>query len=141
MDCELVMEQSVTEVAEQSRIEKIGEKQRKNSDIIAQTPLSQKTSMSNRGCHACRCKYMECSLPSLSGRITNTVVVSAITPYQLVRLFTTPIILVDSIETTAMVNSGAMGNFIHPQFVKEHKLVTKTCTPLIVNDVNCDKMA
>ena len=37
---------------------------------------------------------------------------------------------------TAMVNSGAMGNFIHPQFVKEHELVSKTCTPLVVNDVN-----
>ena len=35
-----------------------------------------------------------------------------------------------------MVNSGAMGNFIHPQFVKEHKLVTKTHTPLVVNNVN-----
>ena len=66
----------------------------------------------------------------------NTVVVSAITPYQLVRLLTTPITLADSIKTTAMVDSGAMGNFIHPQFVKEHKLVTKNCTPLIVNDVN-----
>ena len=59
-----------------------------------------------------------------------------ITPYQLVRLLTTLITLVDSIKTTAMVNSGAMGNFIHPQFVKEHKLVTKNCTPLIVNDMN-----
>ena len=66
----------------------------------------------------------------------NTVVVSAITPYQLARLLTTPITLVDSIKMTAMVNSGAMGNFIHPQFVKEHKLVTKNHTPLIVNDVN-----
>ena len=37
---------------------------------------------------------------------------------------------------TAMVNSGAMGNFIHPQFVKEHELVTKNRIPLIVNDVN-----
>ena len=35
-----------------------------------------------------------------------------------------------------MVDSGAMGNFIHPQFVKEHELVTKNHTPLIVNDVN-----
>ena len=35
-----------------------------------------------------------------------------------------------------MVDSGAMGNFIRPQFVKEHELVTKTHTPLIVNDVN-----
>ena len=66
----------------------------------------------------------------------NTVVVSAITPYQLVRLLTALITLVDSIKTTAMVNSGAMGNFIHPQFVKEHKLVTKNCIPLIVNDMN-----
>ena len=66
----------------------------------------------------------------------NTVVVSMITPYQLARLLTAPITLADSIKTTAMVNSGAMGNFIHPQFVKEHKLVTKNRTPLIVNDVN-----
>ena len=44
----------------------------------------------------------------------NTVVVSAITPYQLARLLTTLITLADSIQMTAMVNSGAMGNFIHP---------------------------
>ena len=44
----------------------------------------------------------------------NTVVVSTITPYQLVRLLTTLITLADSIKMTAMVNSGAMGNFIHP---------------------------
>ena len=44
----------------------------------------------------------------------NTVVVSTITPYQLVRLLTALITLVDSIQTTAMVDSGAMGNFIHP---------------------------
>ena len=69
-------------------------------------------------------------------KLQNTVVVSAITPYQLVRLLTALITLADSIQTTAMVDSGAMGNFIHPQFVKEHELVTKTCTPLIVNDVN-----
>ena len=66
----------------------------------------------------------------------NTVVVSVITPYQLARLLTALITLVDSIKTTAMVDSGAMGNFIHPRFVKEHKLVTKNRTPLIVNDVN-----
>ena len=66
----------------------------------------------------------------------NTVVVSAITPYQLARLLTAPITLVDSIKMTAMVNSGAMGNFIHPRFVKEHKLVTKNHIPLIMNDVN-----
>ena len=66
----------------------------------------------------------------------NTVVVSAITPYQLARLLTTLITLADSIKTTAMVNSGAMGNFIHPRFVKEHELVTKNRIPLIVNDVN-----
>ena len=66
----------------------------------------------------------------------NTVVVSTITPYQLVRLLTILITLVHSIKTTAMVDSGAMGKFIHPQFVKEHELVTKNCTPLIVNDVN-----
>ena len=40
----------------------------------------------------------------------NTVVVSAITPYQLARLLTTPITLADSTKTTAMVDSGAMGN-------------------------------
>ena len=69
-------------------------------------------------------------------KLQNTVVVSVITPYQLARLLTALITLVDSIQMTAMVDSGAMGNFIHPQFVKEHKLVTKTRTPLIVNDVN-----
>ena len=68
--------------------------------------------------------------------LQNTVVVSVITPYQLARLLTTLIILADSIKMTAMVDSGAMGNFIHPWFVKEHKLVTKNHTPLIVNDVN-----
>ena len=47
-------------------------------------------------------------------KLQNTVVVSAITPYQLARLLTTLITLVDSIQMTAMVNSGAMGNFIHP---------------------------
>ena len=36
----------------------------------------------------------------------NTVVVSAITPYQLARLLTTPITLADSIKTTAMVAQG-----------------------------------
>jgi hypothetical protein len=66
----------------------------------------------------------------------NTVIVSAITPYQLVRLLTAPITLADSIKTTAMVDSGAMGNFIHLRFVKLHELVTKACKPLIVNDVN-----
>ena len=69
-------------------------------------------------------------------KLQNTVVVSTITPYQLARLLTAPITLADSIQTTAMVNSGAMGNFIHPRFVKEHKLVTKTHTPLIVHNVN-----
>ena len=47
-------------------------------------------------------------------RPQNTVVVSAITPYQLARLLTTLITLADSIQTTTMVDSGAMGNFIHP---------------------------
>jgi hypothetical protein len=66
----------------------------------------------------------------------NTVIVSAITPYQLIRLLTAPITLADSIKMTAMVDSGAMGNFIHPRFIELHELVTKTCEPLIVNDVN-----
>ena len=47
-------------------------------------------------------------------KLQNTVVVSVITPYQLARLLTAPITLADSIKMTAMVNSGAMGNFIHP---------------------------
>ena len=29
-----------------------------------------------------------------------------------------------------------MGNFIHPRFISEHGLVTRGCTPLVVNDVN-----
>jgi hypothetical protein len=66
----------------------------------------------------------------------NTAIVSAITPYQLVRLLTTPITLADSIKTTAMVDSGAMGNFIHPRFIELHELVTKTQEPLLVNNVN-----
>jgi hypothetical protein len=66
----------------------------------------------------------------------NTAIVSAITLYQLVRLLTTPITLADSIKTTTMVDSGAMGNFIHPRFVELHELVTKTRKPLIVNDMN-----
>src|SRR5260221_6860052 len=51
----------------------------------------------------------------------NMIVVLAITPYQLVRLLTAPITLSDSIKMTAMVDSGTMGNFIHPRFVEEHK--------------------
>ena len=46
--------------------------------------------------------------------LQNTVVVSVITPYQLARLLTTLITLADTIQMTAMVDSGAMGNFIHP---------------------------
>ena len=68
--------------------------------------------------------------------LENTIVVYAITPYQLVRLLTTQITLVDSIKMTAMVDLGAMGNFIHPRFMSEHRLVTKDHTPLVVNDVN-----
>ena len=44
--------------------------------------------------------------------------------------------LADSIKTTAMVDSGAMGNFIHPRFIEEHALVTNEHNPLTVNDVN-----
>jgi hypothetical protein len=66
----------------------------------------------------------------------NTAIVSAITLYQLIRLLTTPITLVDSIKMTAMVDSRAMGNFIHLRFIELHKLVTKTHEPLIVNDMN-----
>jgi len=66
----------------------------------------------------------------------NTVLVSAVTPYQLVRHLTALITLADTIKTTAMVDSGAMGNFIHPRFVEQHALVTKSQNPLTVNDVN-----
>jgi hypothetical protein len=66
----------------------------------------------------------------------NTVVVSAITPYQLVRHLTALITLADTIKTTAMVDLGAMGNFIHPRFVDEHTLVTKPRNPLTINDIN-----
>jgi hypothetical protein len=41
----------------------------------------------------------------------NTAIISVITLYQLVRLLTTLITLADSIKTTAMVDSGAMGIF------------------------------
>ena len=68
--------------------------------------------------------------------LENIIVVSAIMPYQLVRLLTTLITLADSIKMTAMVDSGAMGNFIHPRFMSEHKLVTRDHAPLVVNDVN-----
>jgi len=76
----------------------------------------------------------ECSLDLSS---ENTVLVSAVTPYQLVRHLTAPIVLADTIKTTAMVDSGAMGNFIHPRFVELHTLVTKSRNPLTINDVNC----
>jgi hypothetical protein len=66
----------------------------------------------------------------------NTAIVSAITPYHLVRLLTTLITLADSIKMTAMVDSGAMGNFIHPRFIKLHELVMKPREPLVVNSVN-----
>jgi len=75
----------------------------------------------------------ECSL-ELS--FENTVLVSAVTPYQLVRHLTALITLADMIKTTAMVDSGAMGNFIHPRFVELHELVTKSRNLLTVNDVN-----
>ena len=57
--------------------------------------------------------------------IENRAVVSAITPYQLVRHLTAPITLADSIKMTAMVDLGTMGNFIHPRFVEQHELATK----------------
>jgi hypothetical protein len=66
----------------------------------------------------------------------NTAIVSAITPYHLVRLLTAPITLADSIKMTAMVDSGTMGNFIHPRFIELHELVTKPHEPLVVNDMN-----
>jgi hypothetical protein len=67
---------------------------------------------------------------------SDNIVVSAITLYQLVRHLTALIMLANNLKTTAMVDSGAMGNFIHPRFVREHNLVTKEQTPLTVNDVN-----
>jgi hypothetical protein len=66
----------------------------------------------------------------------NTAIVSVITLYQLVRLLTTPITLADSIKMTAMVDSRAMGNFIHLRFIELHELVTKPHEPLIMNDMN-----
>ena len=66
----------------------------------------------------------------------NTLVISAITLYQLVRHLMAPIILADSIKSTAMVDSGAMGNFIHLRFIEEHTLVTKEHNLLTINDVN-----
>jgi hypothetical protein len=66
----------------------------------------------------------------------NTAIVSVITPYHLVRLLTTLITLGDSIKMTAMVDSGTMGNFIHPRFIELHRLVTKPREPLVINNVN-----
>jgi len=68
--------------------------------------------------------------------IDNRVMLSAITPYQIVRHLTAPVTLAESIKMTAMVNLGAMGNFIHLRFVKEHNLVTKSRMPFPVVDVN-----
>ena len=68
--------------------------------------------------------------------LENIAIISAITPYQLVRHLMAPIILADSIKMTAMVDSGAMGNFIHPRFVEEHELVMTAQHPLTINDVN-----
>jgi hypothetical protein len=67
---------------------------------------------------------------------SDNIVVSAITLYQLVRHLTAPITLANDLKTTAMVDSGAMGNFIHLRFVREHNLVTKERTPLTINNVN-----
>ena len=61
---------------------------------------------------------------------------SAITPYQIIRHLTAPVTLAESIKMTAMVNLGAMGNFIHLRFIKEHNLVTKSQMPFPVMDVN-----
>jgi hypothetical protein len=55
----------------------------------------------------------------------DNIVVSAITPYHLVRHLTALITLANDLKMTAMVDLGAMGNFIHLRFVKEHQLVTK----------------
>ena len=71
-------------------------------------------------------KELHCVVPE------NTIVVSAITLYQLARLLTVPITLSDSIKMT----TRAMGNFIHPRFISEHGLVTREHTPLVVNNVN-----
>ena len=68
--------------------------------------------------------------------IDNRVTLSAITLYQIVRHLTAPVTLAESIKTTAMVDSGTMGNFIHLRFVKEHNLVTKSRMPFPVVDVN-----
>ena len=66
----------------------------------------------------------------------NVLVMSVITLYHLIRHLMPPITLADTIKTTAMVDSGAMGNFIHLRFIEEHALVTKEHNPLTVNDVN-----
>ena len=61
----------------------------------------------------------------------NVLIISTITLYQLIRHLTVPITLAEPIKSTAMVNSGAMGNFIHLRFIKEHTLVTKECNHLL----------
>jgi hypothetical protein len=64
-------------------------------------------------------------IPCKSDLPTDNIVVLAITPYQLIRHLTVLIPLANSLKMTAMVDLGAMGNFIHLTFVKEHQLVTK----------------
>jgi hypothetical protein len=64
-------------------------------------------------------------IPCKSDLPMDNIVVSAITPYQLVRHLTAPITLANSLKMTAMVDLGVMGNFIHLRFVYEHQLVTK----------------
>ena len=66
----------------------------------------------------------------------NALIVSVITLYHLIRHLTAPVMLAESIKSTAIVDSGAMGNFIHLRFIAEHLLVTEEHNLLTVNDVN-----
>jgi hypothetical protein len=73
---------------------------------------------------------------AIVGNDACAIEVSAMTPYKIVKHMTAPIIVNSSIKTTALVDSGAMGNFIHPRYVAEKEFETNQRIPLVVNDVN-----
>jgi hypothetical protein len=62
------------------------------------------------------------------------------TQYELAKHMNVPVIINREERTQALLDSGAMGNFIHPRYVQERSLITMKRVPLTVNDVNCDVM-